>query len=189
MKKLLAIFVLALLAFSACDLFEKEEKENEPPAEVNADTILDNQIYEQAVGSNDLETCDRILGETKKEECKDVVNAAVLTQKALEEMDDDVCDGIKLDRYKENCEALIADEENRLELAEKEAKASEEMLAIEQEAVDKGDYKICDKIEDQNKVYICRFNVIANKAISANDKTLCKEIGEENLIKECEKSF
>jgi len=75
MKKFLAILLLATLVLSGCSLFEKKETAPQTTQEVNADSILDNQIYEQAVNNNDPGACSRILDEAKKEECKNVVES------------------------------------------------------------------------------------------------------------------
>lgn len=186
MKKFLAILLLALLAFSGCSLFGKEgAPEPQAAQEISADSILDNQIYEQAVNASDLEACDRILEEGKKEECKSVINGTLLTQKAVEKMDSDMCDEIKLERYKENCEALIASENDRLEEQEEEIAQTESYNEIGLEAAETGDVEKCDKIDEENTKYSCRYNVLANKAVTEKNKELCGQIGEETLIEQC----
>jgi len=190
MKKLLAISLLAILSLSACGLFEKEENaQPEILPEINADTLLDNQIYENAVIEKDSGSCAKILNETKKKECENVVDAMNLTDKAVQKADDSYCDNIKLERYLENCEELVRANAERKELNEKAEQKDKENLNAEQEAVDNGDPVFCEKITDESRKNACKYNVLANQAIEKNDKTLCKNIGSEPLIANCEKQF
>lgn len=190
MKKFLAILLLALLAFSGCSLFEKEEEETQAePETVNADTILDNQIYEQAVNASDKETCNKILDASKKEECGNVVNALLLTNKATEELNDDYCGDIKIERYEENCNESVKGLVDKKEEQEVLEKKNLEELEIAQEAMNKKDATICEGIEDKDTMYTCKLNVTVNKALQDKNPELCSQIGEEQYVEECEKSL
>lgn len=192
MKKFLAILLLALLAFSGCSFFEKETK-NEQPTEVNADTILDNQIFTEAVGSGDIVKCDKILDKTKKEECKNVLESDSLTAKAIAELDKSSCKKIEMERYRDYCEEIVDAKSAEKEEGEKAAEKAKEQEALrvktEQEAQDKGNASICEQIETKADMYSCKYNVISNKAIDENDPTLCENIEELSLVEACKLLF
>lgn len=186
MKRIIAI-IIPVLFLSAC-LPQQEQA----PAELSSDTILDDQLFQDGVDNMDSAKCDQILDQTKKDECKKTVEALLMSEEAYEKMDKSLCKGIKLSRYKDNCEtdidSLMEEEKNdENELAEK-AKKDETRLAIEKEAVEKEDADICDAIEEGNHMYTCRYNVISAKATKEKDPKICEEIGEEELIETC-KSF
>jgi len=189
MKKitiLLASCLFATVIFSGCDSSKKEEAQvSQLAPEISADSILDNQIFKQAVNSNDPKGCANILDEKKKEECANVINDTLLTQKAIEDMDEDTCDGIKLERYKDQCMENV-----KAKLALKEEKEQIEKKAIEdmgksQEATDKGDYTICDEVGDESVRNTCKLNILVNKAIAEKNISLCEQIGVEQYIQEC----
>jgi len=189
MKKFLAILLLATLVLSGCSLFEKKETALQATQEVNADSILDNQIYEQAVLNKDAGSCDEVLNAATKEECKKVVDALILTDKAVQKMDDSYCEDIKLERYAKNCEELVEGNIEREEENEKAIEQDENNLEIEQQAVDKGDATLCDGITEESRKNACKYNVLANQALQKNDKTICEGIDAETLIADCEKQF
>src|SRR3989338_10099948 len=178
MKKLL-IPTLATLFFAACGAAQT------PTTEVNADSVLDDQLFQEATSSNNLAKCDEIDAAAKKEECKTVVNSFLLTAEALEKLDASLCKDITEDRYRENCEISVSSKIEEIEEYEKAVKEVEnkdkERLAIETEAVEKGDPKICESITDENQMYSCKYNIIVNKAITQNDASLCDEIGKDSF--------
>lgn len=179
--------LIAAFIFSGCALFQKDNQEEEKPVAnenqvINADTVLDNQMFEAAVRGKDLASCDGIKDSAKKEECKTTVTDLTLTEKAFNKLDKSICNGIKNERYKENCKATI---ENEIAKKDKLAKADEKRLSIEQDAINKGNADICNDIEDENQKYSCRYNVIVNQAESKKDPSLCDKIGKESFIKQC----
>lgn len=183
MKKAITLIVLGILFLSGCN------NETVAPVAVNADTILDQQIYSGAVGAKDAKACERIKDEAMKGECRDVVNALLFTDQAVAKLDKGLCGKIKLSRYEEECgnrvEGLVEqakEKENKIELSQKQ---EEDRLKFATEAMEKKDYKLCDKIEDKNQQASCKFNVIIETAKSSKNKTLCDNIGAEGLINEC----
>jgi len=187
--KILSLVILGTLLLSGCNLLNKEEATSTTAEVVSADTILDQQIYQRAIDSKDAKACDTIKDEAVKNECEDVVNALVLTDEAVAELDDDFCGDIKLERYEEECEnrvqLLIEQEVLAKKQAEQMQKQDEENASIAKEAYEKQDFTICDKMEDQNQKYTCRFNVLTDLAKSKQDITYCDKIEKESYIEEC----
>lgn len=190
MKKTI-IFGIILVVFSifanACVLNNGKQTDN--PETINSDTVLDDQLFETATSSNTLEQCDKILDEAKKEECKNIIDANNLTSQAVEKSDASICQDIKLDRYKENCDNLVnakIEEKNKkeefLETMENSSKISEEAFLSK-------DVKACDEIEDLSQKNSCKFNIVANEALAANDISLCQKTLEGEWLTKCEESF
>ena len=189
LAKVLTLILAVSFMATGCDLLNKEEPISQTAEVVSADTILDQQIYQRAIDSKDVKVCETITDKAVKAECGDVVNALVLTDKAVSELDDDFCGDIKLERYEEECEARVASILEQQEAEEKKqeeiAKQEEERLNIEQEAVTKGDYTICDKISDENQKASCKYNSITPEVIKANDTRLCDKIENEWMVNQC----
>lgn len=189
MKKFLAILLLAILAFSGCDLFEKEEEKEEANKTINASTILDDESYKWAVEGENVELCENITDADKKDECKKVVQALILTDEAVVEANKSFCADIKLESYKENCEEVVEskleqqvlEEEKVAELEENNEKA----FKIEEDAVAKKDANICNDIKDENQKYSCRFNILANQALAEKNSKICEGIGSDDYAKTC----
>lgn len=191
--KFLIIGAIALTAIILSGCFWQEGKEEKKPEqkseEINADTILDNKLFEDAVSSNDASRCEEIKSSVKKGECKITLQSLDLMRKAAELKDKSLCSQIKLERYKTTCEInivkLIAAEKAEQEKEEELKKQDEERLKTEQEAVEQQNPAICDKISDLNHKSTCKFNAIINKAHEEKNPELCKQIGEEDRIKQC----
>lgn len=188
MKKLLIPTILALF-LTACGAANSP---TDAPLEVNSDTVLDDQLFQEATSANDLAKCEAIADSTKKDECKMVVQSFLTTAEAVAKLDASLCKDITEERYRENCESsidtAIEDKEALAKAAEEAVKKSEEVSEIGNKAINEGDADICDAIEDQNQKYSCRYNVITNQAIAAKDPSLCEKIGEESSIQQCKKN-
>lgn len=187
--KVLSLVILGTLLLSGCNLLSKDEPQSTTPAVVNADTLLDQQIYSRAIGAKDAKACATIKDAMMKTECVDVVNALILTDQAVAKLDDGLCGDIKLKRYEEECENQVESLVEQKDAAEKQkeltAKQEEERVAIEQKAVDNGDYKLCDSIKDGDQKYSCRYNVLVNDAVTTKDPATCDKIGEETFAQNC----
>lgn len=168
---------------------EEAQPEDEQTQEVNADTVLDNRLYNEAIGGLNLDKCDQISDTVRAGECKKVVESLSLKKKAVENLDKLICENIELDRYKEDCESTVDGLIDKAEVEKEALKKAEEMrermLEIEEEAYKGGDASLCDDIEDENKKYSCKFNVVIDKAVEEKDSSLCEEIGHETYIQEC----
>lgn len=185
MKKFIPL-AFALVVFAACNSAGEQTAE---PVTINADTVLDDQLFSQATSQNNLEKCKQISDQAREDECVVVVEGLTITEEAVKTLDSSLCGDIKDERYRENCvnsveETVAANE--ALAKAEAEAlKKDQERLTIESEAIDKGNADICNDMEDENQKYSCRYNVLVSQAMQNNDPSLCDEIGEDNYIKEC----
>lgn len=190
--KLLALIFLSLsvLVLSACAPKEKKEEQPETKKEeISADTILDNQILEQAAKLKSLTECEKILTESKKDECKKVVNSLLLTDQAVADASKSTCQKIELARYKENCENLVNQVIIEKEKAEKAAQTAKELLERREtlglKAVEKHDITLCDQIGDKNFREECIFNVLTDPSYTEVDKSACEILKSEILKKYC----
>lgn len=150
---IIALAIFSAIFLAACFGNEQEDDVPQPESqEINADTILDNKLFEEAVNSNDASKCDAIKASLKKDECKIVLQSLDLMGKAAQSKDKSLCVQIKLERYKTLCE-------NNVEKAIAEEKEEETTQSIEQEAIKKQDPNLCDQIKDENQKAACKFNV------------------------------
>jgi len=193
LAKVLTLILAVSFIATGCNLLNKEESVSTETQVVNADTVLDQQIYQRALGSKDAKACSTIKDEVVKTECSDTVEALVLIEKAVAKIDDDFCGDIKLERYEDECEASIAAILDQQKAVEKQAaltaKQEEDRLAIEEEAIKKEDYTICNKITDGNQKASCKFNVITGLVVSSKNSEECENIGNINLIRECQQTI
>ena len=180
MKKVYFFSAIAfmLVTLSACKLGSKEESKDTTatPVTSNADSMLDDQIFQSSTTAGNLEGCNKILDDAKKQECTDIIESNLKTSEAINKGDKELCEDIKLDRYKENCFSSIDDK------VESENQDSER-LSVQQEAYDKKDYSICDEISDTNQKASCKFDVISQLPKKA--PSLCEQIDEEMLVNKC----
>ena len=185
MKKATTIIVLISLTMLSGCLSGGDET-------ISADTVLDDQIYEEAVSSTNIEKCKDILNSAKENECKEVVESLEITKQAKTNADKSICSEIVLERYRENCESTVEikineEQERENQIQEREA-LTEEAVKIGQKAMEEEDSDVCEDIEDTNQKTSCKYNVIANQAIKENDPSLCEAIGDESSIEVCKKS-
>lgn len=146
--------------------------------EINADTVLDNEIYKQAVESQNLADCGKILNEEKKKECEAVVEGLNLTDQAVENVDNSICGKITIDRYKENCEALVGHEEAI-------ANIEEAKVEIGQKAIGEKDHSLCNELLDENYKSECILNVLLDGSYSGTDSSECGLITNTALREVC----
>ncbi len=193
LAKVLTLILAVTFLATGCNLFNKEEVTSTTAEVVSADTVLDQQIYQRAIGSKDAKVCETITDKAVKAECGDVVDALVLTDKAVAELDDDFCGDIKLERYEDECEVRVASILGQKEAEEKKqekiTKYQEEKLSIEQKAIDEKDFSICASIEEVSDKYQCQYNVLANLAVSKKDINECTKIEDESLVTLCRENY
>lgn len=148
------------------------------PTEVNSDTVLDDQLFQEATSGSNLAKCDEIIDSTRKDECKMVVNSFLITTDAVAKLDKSLCEDIDDGRYQENCE-------NRVNEIITKNEEDERTLGIEEEALKLKDANICNEIKDQNQIYSCKYNVLVSLAMEQGDTTICEQIGNAAMIQEC----
>lgn len=182
MKKVVPIVFLTAIFLAACGATKDKSSDT-------ADEILDQDIFTQAVNTNNPDRCKDIINKDVSKECAEVVEARQLTEQAMNSLSDSKCESIKIKRYKEECgksvvEAKKASDQQESAIKEQE-KNNQITLEIEQKAINDNDYTVCDEIADENQQYSCKYNVLANQAAQKNDLSLCKEIGRDDLILRC----
>ncbi|MBT3704939.1 hypothetical protein HOG17_04125 [Candidatus Peregrinibacteria bacterium] len=182
MKKLLSFALISTLLFSGCGLSNKaEETPQVPDEELSADSLLDEDLYTSAIETKDIEKCGKILNEAKKVECTDLINAILLTDKATNENDDDYCDDIKLDRYKENCMDEVAEVEK--------AEGFEDFLVdqdtISHSLIENDDLEGCESLEVEAEKLECNHNILVDRAMAQNDTNYCEKLGDQESIDSC----
>jgi hypothetical protein len=187
MKKLFAIALISTLLFTGCGWKEKEEKEiEEENISVSSDAILDDMIFEQAVSANNVGKCEKILGESKKQECVNTVGSLNLLQEAIVDLDKGKCKKIPIERYKENCLEEIEAELGLGKLEQLFQEEKQNNKEVVQKALDEQDESICNKVvEDEDVKFTCRYNILITKAVKGNDQDICKGIGQEKYEEEC----
>jgi hypothetical protein len=186
MKKLATISVLISITtlLSGCSLFGNNyetEKEEVVQEDVSPDSLLDDRLFASAVNNTDMDECEKITDETKKGECKKVVEADGITVEAVAELSDSSCSKIELDRYEEECENQVAEakkKENKFEYFEEQNKLAVEMY-------ENDDLEGCEKIELENYKKQCRDNILLNRALESKDETQCEQLDTEEAIEDC----
>lgn len=191
MKKnsiILSAVILSSIFLAACNSAQKtDDNQNASNTVLNssttpADDILDNDIFAQATTSGNLSRCGDILNKTLQNECKQIVSDRDTLSEAVEAVDLAKCEKVFNDRYRADCEKQVnAKIDDR--------KADDMRLEISQEALDKGDINICEKLSDRNDKVSCKYNILVNEAIRLKDKSLCDKIGEFYSIEQCRSSF
>lgn len=183
MKKIL-LFIVAALLFTACSKATPQTS-----VSPSTDNFLDNQILTDALNSENPERCTEIADQSLKTECEASIAALKTTEKAVQKSDKKLCNTITIDRFKTNClskvDAKIADDNKLQDLLKEDQKR----LKISQKAYDKGDYKLCEQIADENQRETCKFNVITKLAADKNKPELCESLSTEEDIMTCKQSL
>jgi len=191
MKKLLLLSAITIL-LTACGAADKGDQAANPDSEgstVNADTVLDNQLFSQAVSSGDAGFCDGITGVEKKTECQGVITAIDLTKQALTKSDKNICKKIELKRYKENCLTSVEDQMAADEKQAKEFSFYDSQSALADKYAGADDLEGCKKIEDENFKKQCTNNVLYGRALKSKDPKYCDQVEDKNDQEFCRKAL
>lgn len=174
---------------TACSAEKEQEKvQQSQNLSTEANLAIDSNIYAQATTANELEQCDLIADSTKKDECKDVVEANLLTIEAVKKMDPKLCAEIKLDRSKQNCELMVKNNLTQQQEAEKQTMILQDDNKLSHEMAATGKLKNCDKVQDPNFRNQCRLNIVMKEAIEEKDPSLCAKLEDAKLIESCKSS-
>lgn len=171
MKKIHAILlalVFSSVLFSGCNLLSGSPEA--APVAVDSDSILDDSLFMNAVNTQDATKCATILDATKKSDCQATVEAMILTDQAVYEMDSSLCNQISLDRYESNCKAMVKAEEDRQEYLEaREEKINEDVKEVS-DIINTNDLEGCAKVKDANLRAVCELNILSDRAYEKGEK-------------------
>lgn len=185
MKKIIFLLAATVAIFSACNSSKPDAK-----TELSiADRLLDEQLYEEAIGAQNGEKCSKIAAKDLQKECANVVDALKITEKALTDNDKKICGQIELERYRENCEAQV--EESTAQI-EKEKNLEKEVVnnnEIDSRARTQDNEKLCEEIIDENQKNACYYNVLTNRALSQKDIAICKQIPSQEQVLSCQSTL
>mgnify|MGYP001261774382 CR=1 FL=1 len=173
--------ILSLIALSGCSFFEEEEVSREQEM-ISADSVLDGQNYKWAIDTKDVKFCDSIKEAELKVECINVVDSIILTEKAISKLQDDFCDYIEIDGYKESCKNIVA---SKLDVINENKEIDEQI----QEAIDERSEELCMEVEDENQKEACLYTVITNKALESKDKLKCEDLSSDEMRNFCDSLF
>lgn len=186
--KFLLIGAIAFTAIILSGCFWQEEKEDEKTdqkqEEINADSILDNRLFNEAITVLSPKPCEEVKASSKKEECKASVESLALMELAVQKKDKTVCKQIALPRYAAVCESgvnqAIADadkEKTALAEEQKQQKLAEEIFKSK-------DIEKCKQLQDNYRM-ACEENIINALAVEKSDKTICEKHSEKAKIEQC----
>lgn len=197
MKKLIFLLVLSLTATS-CTLSEDTNNDQNPSKETSELSVVSNEIIdeqndnillESAISSKDASLCEGISDTEKKSECKLIVSEILIMDEAVQKEDKVSCDSLTIEQYKNSCSIQIEAKKQQSALDETESlnrdKYKEEMNNIKLQAKDKKDYLLCDKIDDENLMYSCKFDVIKSIVSETGEIELCEKIGKQDMVEIC----
>lgn len=179
----ITLISILLFTFMACSATTEPTETTTLP--VSSDQILDTEIFAQAVQYRETEICSRVSSENVIKECIETVKSLQLIEEAETKIDNKLCAGIPLSRFKSECERRVKQAiKTRDEALNREKKMSE-MYEMSSQAFQKSEIKTCDKIEDNNIKYACRYNILVNQAVTQNEPTLCSKIGRSDYEERC----
>jgi hypothetical protein len=176
MKNTLAVLFLSSLILTACG-----GSTSKP-----ADKVLDNSIFTEATGSGNISRCNDILDKALKASCEQVIDDRTATSAAVSDLDKSKCGKVSDERYRKECETQVDEKIDFKKKNENLVKELESNSQIENEALKNDDDNLCKKIEDLNQKNTCLYNVIANRAITKKDKSICKQLPTAEIISSCE---
>lgn len=173
MKKVIPLVFLTAIFLAACGSSGQEA------------SPVDQQIYNQALQSNNPDLCKPIENSALKEECKEAIEGNNILFLALENTDLQTCGKIKNKQIKESCDIQVAAkieeqkkaEELKAKTAEEEKKTAEYEKNLDLEG--------CEKIELEHLRLQCIVNVSTEFARSKHDDKYCNEITDESLKENC----
>lgn len=169
MRKYLSFSILAVLLLAGCS--------GNGGASVS-DKMLDERIFADATQQSKAEYCLDINDDSLKGECVEVVSALDKTNAALQTGQEDLCNEISLDRYKEDCLKRLNENKNYEAIeAQKDAAKQKERDRMH-EIIAQKDLNACKNLNDAY-AYQCESTIYLNMAVAAKDPSICSKIGEE----------
>jgi len=161
----------------------------EPPIETPINP-LDNNRYEDAVNTLNLDKCKEIENDELKTNCLQTIESEMIIEEAITNVNLARCNDIVLKQYKDYCKERVEEEIERQKQIEQEKLQEQENVKIHQEALDNLNLKTCEKIVgDELQVSQCKDNIYQTKATQENDQSLCEDIQDNNIKENCLASF
>lgn len=170
MKKIVPIVFLTTIFLVACNVGKTP---NSP---------IDEQIYKDAINSNNSKLCNTISDQKLKEECKITIQDIAKKFEAINKSDLSLCNGINNKQLQESCTIQIQtalDQKNKLN------SLFEDRTNLTEEAIKKNDTDICKGIDDENFQNECILSTLTDPGYKGKDKVECEQITNETLKEVC----
>ncbi len=149
----------------------------------------DSSNYLAAVTAKDAQICDQIENSEYIQLCKDAVNNEILMNRALEELDPQLCEQLKaVEDEVEACKAKVEAAGNVADAKEKELAALRTQMSLSDEIVEEEDVTRCAELGEEY-VKSCELDILLNKAFEENDITLCQQASSADTVTLCETKF
>lgn len=128
-----------------------------------ADTILDAELFSSAANYRDVAKCDLLINKEKSEECKNIVDALLLTDSAVNYEDVSFCKKISLSRYKQACSSMVGSESERTKLMKEQERHAQNIADQASKFIREGNLEGCKTLPDENFRLMCEINIKASQ--------------------------
>jgi hypothetical protein len=146
--------------------------------------LVDQVAFDGAVRLKDLSYCEKIVNVDLKQQCIDTVNQDVPVTPA--EVD---CTKLTVIEEKEACLLAKQIEEQAKQQQLEQEKAIADGVVKRDQAVLAGDLSSCKDLTVFGQKVGCEANILTNKAIQQNDKTICSQASMPEAKEACEMDF
>lgn len=192
MKKITLALVL-VLALSGCDFGNKDEDANMNPGETAntqelsaSDQALDQQLFSDALDSNNPSNCADIKDQKVKTECNGVLKSLDIARVAGETQDKGLCKSIEMERYQEYCENLVSNAMASQAETTRYEDLLEQKLSVIAKAVETKNPDKCKEITgSKNYEQECIYTVITSVEYNASSSAVCSKLEDETFKKAC----
>lgn len=185
MKNSLPILAAAIF-LTACSLGPEQSPNDTSPADP-AEIVqnqLDAQTTIEAINERNLDLCSAIESEEMKSDCELKVQDHIILDDARFEINKSKCEEIEQESTKLKCEGLV---QTQLDKAAETEKINEEQQLLS-DIVSKGNIGQCSSLEDPAFIKQCETNTYLQQASEQQDPSICDKIEEEDLIELCKLS-
>lgn len=170
MKKVVPIVFLTAIFLVACGSSGQDA------------SPVDQQLYNQALQSNNPDLCKPIENSALNKECQEAIEGNKISFEALENTDLQACGKINNKQIKESCNIQVA---AKIEEQKKFENLIDDRQKFNMEAINEHNPKICEKINDNNFQQECVLNVIADDSYTDKSKLVCDMFTNEDLKQAC----
>ncbi len=149
----------------------------------------DSSNYLAAVTAKDVQICDQIENFEYIQACKDAVNNEILMDRALEELDPQLCEQLKAEEADvEACKAKVEAAANAADAAAQEIAALQTQMTLSDQIVEEGDVTRCAEL-GEDYIQSCEMDILLNSAFEANDIAVCQRASSADTVTLCETKF